>query len=397
MFFTPARLIMTIFTLHSFVLTNWFPRIPDMQAKLGVSTGELSLGLLGAAVGTLVALPFAGQIIEWLSPRRSIFIAFVFYCLGYALVGWAWSVPSLFAFLFLGGLFLPVVDVAMNVEADRIEASLGRRIMNTCHGFWSIGSILGGLMGAGFASLEIDIRWHLAIVAVISVPIALTVAARLPRLPARAAEGADSGKRRRFSVALPTLALLPLCIFSFGMLLVEAAALDWSSLFMRSVMETTPFGAGIGFAAFTIAMAVGRFLGDWAAGRFGPVAVARTCGVIGLAGLLALVTATVFLQAVVGLAAIGLGVSVAVPLAVSAAASRGDRPASVNVAALSLISFSGFLVEPPLVGYGAEWGGSLRIGLAITMPAIVASILLAGHVRRTVKTATPANPLSELA
>ncbi|MEP0321728.1 MAG: MFS transporter, partial [Bauldia litoralis] len=106
---------------------------------------------------------------------------------------------------------------------------------------------------------------------------------------------------------------------------------------------------------------------------------------------------TVFLQAVVGLAAIGLGVSVAVPLAVSAAASRGDRPASVNVAALSLISFSGFLVEPPLVGYGAEWGGSLRIGLAITMPAIVASILLAGHVRRTVKTATPANPLSELA
>ncbi|MEP2119437.1 MAG: MFS transporter, partial [Bauldia litoralis] len=135
MFFTPARLIMTIFTLHSFVLTNWFPRIPDMQTKLGVSTGELSLGLLGAAVGTLVALPFAGQIIEWLSPRRSIFIAFVFYCLGYALVGWAWSVPSLFAFLFLGGLFLPVVDVAMNVEADRIEASLGRRIMNTCHGF----------------------------------------------------------------------------------------------------------------------------------------------------------------------------------------------------------------------------------------------------------------------
>ncbi|HET7714400.1 MAG TPA: MFS transporter, partial [Bauldia sp.] len=194
-----------------------------------------------------------------------------------------------------------------------------------------------------------------------------------------------------------TLSLLPLCIFAFGMLLVEAAALDWSSVFMRSVMEATPFRAGVGFAAFTVAMAVGRFMGDWAAGRFGPVAVARSCGLIALAGLLVLVTAPVFLQAVVGLAAIGLGVSVAVPLAVSAAASRGDRPAAVNVAALSLISFSGFLFEPPLVGFGAEWSGSLRVGIAMLIPAIVASILLASHVRRSIKVSAPPNPLSELA
>ena len=390
---TPARLVMTIFVMHSFVMTNWFPRIPDMQAKLGVGTGDLSLGLLGASIGTLVSLPFAGQIIEWLSPRRAIIVAFVFYGLAYALVGWAWSVPRLFAGLFLAGLFLPVVDVAMNVEADRIEAAIGRRIMNTCHGFWSIGSILGGLSGAVFASLHVDIRWHLAIVAVVSIPIALTVAFRLPRLAA----GPVQDGKRLFRIALPTLSLLPLCIFAFGMLLVEAAALDWSSLFMRSVMEATPFGAGVGFAAFTVAMAAGRFVGDWAIGRFGPVAVARSCGLIGLAGLVALVTAPVFLQAVIGLAAIGLGVSVAVPLSVSAAASRGDRPASVNVAALSLVSFGGFLVEPPLVGFGAEWGGSLRVGLALLIPAIVVSIVLAGHVRRTVKAPVPANPLSELA
>jgi MFS family permease len=393
MIITPARLVMTIFVMHSFVMTNWFPRIPDMQAKLGVGTGDLSLGLLGASIGTLVSLPFAGQIIEWLSPRRTILVAFVFYGAGFALVGWAWSVPSLFAALFLAGLFLPVVDVAMNVEADRIEATTGRRIMNTCHGFWSVGSIIGGLSGAVFASLEVDIRWHLAIVAVVSIPIALLVAYRLPQL---AAEPVPREKRR-FRIALPTLTLLPLCIFAFGMLLVEAAALDWSSLFLRSVMGASPFGAGVGFAAFTIAMAVGRFLGDWAAVRFGPVAVARSCGLIGLAGLVALITAPVFLQAVVGLAAIGLGVSVAVPLAVSAAASRGDRPASVNVAALSLVSFSGFLVEPPLVGFGAEWGGSLRIGLALLIPAIVTSIFLAGHVRRSVKPNVPPNPLAELA
>jgi MFS family permease len=166
---------------------------------------------------------------------------------------------------------------------------------------------------------------------------------------------------------------------------------------MRTVMGSTPFGAGIGFAAFTIAMAVGRFFGDWTAERFGPVAVARSCALIALAGIVVVVTAPVFIQAVVGLAAIGLGVSVAVPLAVSAAASRADRPAAVNVAALSLVSFSGFLFEPPLVGFVAEWGGSLRIGVAMLIPAAIASILLAGHVRRTVKVPAPPSPLSELA
>jgi MFS family permease len=393
MILTPTRRIMTVFALHSIVMTNWYPRIPDMQAKLGVGTGELSLGLLGASIGTIVALPLAGQIIEWLSPRRTILIAFVFYAFAYALIGWSDSVPTLFATLFLAGLFLPVVDVAMNVEADKIENSDGRRIMNTCHGFWSVGSIIGGLSGAAFASFAIDIRWHLAIVAIVTVPIALVIAYRLPDVVSKPAPREGP----RFRIALPTLSLLPLCLFAFGMLLVEAAALDWSSVFLRSVMGATPFGAGIGFAAFTIAMAVGRFLGDWAAGRYGPVAVARSCGIIGLVGLVALVTAPVFLQAVVGLSLIGLGVSVAVPLAVSAAASRGDRPAAVNVAALSLISFSGFLVEPPLVGFGAEWGGTLRVGLALLIPAIVMAIFLAGHVRRTEKVAIPPNPLSELA
>lgn len=393
MFFTPQRLIMTIFVMHSVILTNWFPRIPDMQAKLGVGTGDLSLGLLGVSIGTLVALPFAGQIIEWLSPRRAIMIAFVFYCLGYVLVGWAWSIPTLFAALFIAGLFLPIIDVAMNVEADRIEAQLGRRIMNTCHGFWSVGSIIGGLTGTAFASFEVDIRWHMLIVCVVSVPIATLVASRLPHVAARPAE--TDGRRVR--IAFPTLTLLPLCVFTFGMLLVEAAALDWSSLFMRSVMGATPLGAGVGFAAFTIAMAVGRFLGDWAIGRYGPVAIARGCAVVSLVGLVALATAPIALQAILGLAAMGLGVSVAVPLAISAAASRSDRPAAINVAALSLFSFTGFMVEPPLVGFAAEWGGSLRIGIAVLIPAAIVSIILAGHVRRKLKAATPPNPLSELA
>lgn len=388
----PQRLVMGIFFLHAFVMTNWFPRIPDVQAHLGVGPADLSLGLLGSPVGTVLALPFAGGIVERLSPRRTIMIAAVLYAIGICLPGLADSVPTLFAALFIFGLALPVVDVAMNVEADRIERATGKRIMNTCHGFWSIGSIAGSVIGAGFAAIPLSPMVHLPIIAALALPLILMVASALPVIPEP--PGAESEKPPRF--ALPTLALLPVCIFAFGMLLVESAALDWSGIFLRDVIGVSAGATAFGFFAFASFMTLGRLMGDRLTARYGPVLVARTLGIIGIAGMIILVTANGLLQAAIGLAAAGIGVSVAVPLAVSAAASRGDRPAAVNVAALSLVSFSGFLVEPPLVGFISEHS-DLRFGLAATIPILIASTLLAFSVRRRVPVAhEPVTPLNEV-
>lgn len=384
---TPARLVMAVFFLHAFVLTNWYPRIPDMQRALQVGPGELSLALLGAPLGTLIALPFAGSIIERLSARRAIMIAFAFYCAAFALPGWAWSVPTLFAALMLAGMTGPLVDVSMNVEADRIERSGGRRIMNTCHGFWAVGAMAGGLVGAAFAGLPVAPRWHMPIIGIVSLPLALAVARALPQI----SDDRPPAAFRTPRLSLPSLSLLGLCAFSFGMIIAEGAALDWSAVFLRDVVGTSAVATGLGYGAFALSMAVGRFLGDRLADRYGPVLLARTCCLIGLVGVIALVTTTSLVQAVIGLAAMGFGVSVAIPLSVTAAASRGDRPAAVNVAALSLVAFSGFLVEPPLVGFAAEVGG-LRVGLAMVLPLIVMSTLLAGEL---IRRARPAGSAAE--
>ena len=224
-------------------------------------------------------------------------------------------------------------------------------------------------------------------------PIAAAIANALPKVTPASSEG-DRPPR----IALPSLGLLALCAFSFGMLIVESGAMDWGSPFMRNVLGVSAWATGFGFAAFTVFMAVGRLLGDRLAERFGPVALARTCCLICFAGIVALVTATELVQAAIGLAATGLGVSVAVPLSVSAAAGRGDRPAAVNVAGLSLVSFTAFLAEPPLIGFVSDsWG--LRVGLAMVLPLIVMSFLLAGELRRRVAqpARVPTHTISEVA
>ena len=80
------------------------------------------------------------------------------------------------------GLTYPVVDIAMNVEADRIERAGGRRIMSTCHGCWSIGAVTGGLIATGFLKAGVPTGWHLLIVALALLPLALSIPRALPEV-----------------------------------------------------------------------------------------------------------------------------------------------------------------------------------------------------------------------
>lgn len=374
---TPARLVMAAFFAQAVVLNNWFPRIPDVQAKLGIGPAELSLALLGMPVGGLIATMLAARVIERFSARRAIMGGFVAFGVMQLLPGWAWNVPSLFAALLLMGAAFVVMDVATNIEASRIEAELGRRILSTCHGFWSLGSMLGLVMGAGFAQLEIDTRWHLLIVQVVVAPIGVLIASRLPQL----ATTAPAQDRRAPVITLPTASMVGLCIFAFGVVLGELTTRNWGAVYLRDVLGASPAGTGVGFAAFSLGMAVFRLLGDRLADTFGPVALGRFCAAVAVVGVSMVILAGNLPVAIAGFALLGVGVSVGFPLAVGAAAALPERSPAANVASLALIAYSSTLVGPPLVGFVAE-SGSLRLGLAAILPLMILSALFAGSLRR---------------
>jgi MFS family permease len=376
-FFTPARLVMGVFFMQAVLLANWVPRIPDIQAKLALGPADLALALLGMPIGSFFALAVAGPLIQWLTPRMTIIFGFAGYAALLSFPGWAWDMVSLFATLFILGLVYPLVDVAMNVEAARVQQAIGRRIMSTCHGFWSIGSMVGALAGSGFAEIGMATKWHLLIVAVVGLPVALVIGRALPEVPAVREESS----RRRLPFAFPSVAMIGLCVFCFGTVMGEVAARNWSALYFRDVLAAAPGAVGLGYAAFSLFMASGRFLGDWMTERFGAALVARTCCTLAVAGMTLVVLAGNLWLAILGMAATGFGLSVVYPLSVTAAAARGDRPAALNVGALSFASFNAFLIGPPLTGFVAQaWG--LRAGLATVLPAIVLSVILAGELRR---------------
>jgi MFS family permease len=373
---TPARLIMAVFVVHAFGLTNLWPRIPDLQAKLGVGPGELSIAMLGLPAATVLAVPFAGSLVSRFGPRSIMTVALPLTTLSIALPGWAFDVVTLFLALFVIGLTYPVVDIAMNVEADRIERTGGRRIMSTCHGCWSIGAVAGGLAATGFLKAGIPTSWHLVIVALALLPLALAI----PRLLPEVARSPSTG---RIAFTLPSRSILPLCFFLFGALMVEVAARNWGAVFVTEVIRAEPVYAGLVYSAFAFAMATGRFIGDRVVDRFGPVTVARASAILAFAGLGLVVLAASPIQVIIGFAMAGIGVATAFPLSATAAAGRGDLPPAVNVAALQVVGVGAFLLTPPLIGGVAELSG-LRVGIAVVLPMIVVSFVLARELTRKV-------------
>ena len=153
---------------------------------------------------------------------------------------------------------------------------------------------------------------------------------------------------------------------------------DWSAIFLRDALSAEGGLVGLGYSLFAFMVAAGRFGGDTLKRRFGAIGTARLCGSLAVIGGIVLYFAPSVELALVGFGIIGVGVSVGFPLAVTAAAGLGDRAASANVAVLSFVALTGFLIGPPLIGFVAEQGG-IRIGIACVVPFLLVSLFLTGR------------------
>ncbi len=379
--FTPQRLVLLMFFLQPVAFGSWLPRIPEVQTSLELGPAALAVALLGLPCGTLVTLPFAGGIVARIGARAAILWGFLFYSAVVALPALAPDPTLLFLALMLAGSAISFVELGLNVMADQVERAGGQLVMNTAHGCWSLGIMAGSLMGSMFAAVGLAPWIAILLVAGLVLPVALVAGRTLPVLDTPAQNNAE--RKRGWSP--PGWALIGICCFVFGITMTEGAMADWSAIFLRDALGAGSGLVGLGYSLFALMVAAGRFGGDALKRRLGAVATARLCGALAVTGAVMLYLAPSIPLALVGFGVIGIGVSVGFPLAVTAAAAVGDRPASANLAVLSFVALTGFLIGPPLIGFAAELGG-IRLGVACLVPVLLVSLALTGRLAPRPKT-----------
>jgi MFS family permease len=370
-----ARLaVATIFCLNGMALANWIARIPDVKQQLALSDQRLGLVLLCVAAGALVAQPTVGWLIGRFGSRRMTTIMLISFCLSVLLPGLAGDMLSLMAVLFVFGACNGGLDVAMNAQAALVEQGYGRPIMSSFHGLWSIGGLLGAAIGGLIATQGVSVRTHLFGVAIIAVVIAVLATRWLV---------VDDNVRHEAgpSFALPPRALVLLGLIAFGVLFCEGAIADWSAVYLREGLLSTPAVAATGYAVFSLLMAAGRLTGDALALRLGPAWVVRGGGALVALGIAVAVATNAPVIAIIGFGLVGAGLACSFPLILSAAARTPGVAANTAIAAMATTGYTGFLVGPPLIGSVAE-AVTLRGALGLLCLVGVLVALFGGAVER---------------
>lgn len=367
--------IIALFFTHALAAGAIHTRIPDLQELIGLSEGQLGLVLIGQPLGALSMFLFSSAIVERFGPRRMILWLLPSVVITAALATVLLNPIALFVLLALNGVGFSLTNIAMNVEADRVEAATSARVMNTCHGAWSVGFLLTSLLGAALRGLDVTPAIHLWALVPLLIGLIVFVVLPMPNMPPRPHAGGTVKK-----LAWPTWATMGLVAFGLGAGLTEGASRAWSIIYLRDTFDVAPFVESLALPALLFAMAGGRLVADRIIDRFGPVRVARSLSALAVLGMLAIVLAPNAYAALAGFLAVGIGICVLFPLTLSAAARLGDRPASQNVAATTLIFQLVNLGAPVLIGSVAQ-GFGVRMAFAMLIPLLVLTFAMAGRLR----------------
>ncbi|WP_424983042.1 MFS transporter [Maritalea sp. S77] len=366
-----------VFFSQPVALGAWLPRIPEVQEKLALSPAELAIALIGAPIGTLSSLLVAGRIGDWLGAQKTMLIFYPLFFLAMTLPFLANSQLTLMLSLAVMGSTLSILELGMNVSADLYEKQRKKLVMSRAHGLWSLGLMTGTIVGSASAAVRFDpFLMEVAIFAVLILPSLYAVKQVNLDQPAPAAT-ANTGKTR---FTMPHILLLGICLFTFGTTLTEGAVADWAAIFMRDIHGASHGFAGLSLTFFTMSVALTRLTGDKLREHFSTTDLARTLAIIGVMGLGVIYIAPNAIIAMLGFAMLGSGVALGFPLAVTAAANAPGKSSASNVAVLSFLALTGFLVGPISIGFVAEVT-NIKIGLMVITPMLAVSAVLASTLK----------------
>ena len=359
------------FALNGFCFATLVSRLPDIRSGLDLDNAGLGLLLLAISVGSVIALPLSGRLIDRIGATAVTRLGGILVAAGLtvSIVGVVTDVVLVAALgLFVDGIGTAVWDVAMNVEGAEVERRLGRTIMPRFHAGWSLGSFAGAAIGVPMAAVHAPLLLHVPVFAVLAA--AATWRAAGPYLPPVAEH------EEREPVAFspwrePRTLAIGVMVLAFA--LSEGSANDWLALALIDGYDVRHWVGVAGYTAFVCSMMAGRVFGPVLLDRYGRAPVLWGCAAAGFAGILLVVFGGSVVPVAVGIVVWGLGASLGFPVGMSAAADDPLRAAR-RVSAVSTIGYSAFLAGPPLLGLLADHVGTLRTLLVIAGLMVPAAV-----------------------
>jgi MFS family permease len=292
-------------------------------------------------------------------------------------VGLANSLALLYAAVALFGFFVGGVDASMNMQGVAVQRRYGRSILASCHAWWSIAGI-----GASLAASQahaVSVAAFLACAGGVGLVLALSAGPSL--LPRQAEDAADEEPNPVLPPVpgVPVMAHQGRVVLLIGiavmiMFIGDSGASQWSTIYLQKQLIASDRVMPLGFAAYLAFQLLGRAVADWVISRIGAIATLITGAVVAAGGFAVVALAPVPAVAIGGFALVGVGLSVVVPLAFSAADALDPAGTGTVIARVNLFNYAGVVLGAALVGVV---GGTANYRVAFAVPGVLVLLICA--------------------
>lgn len=341
------NILFLLFALPGVAFASWVSRTPIIRDILHVSTAEMGIIIFGLAAGSLVGLLGAGNIISHIGGRAVILGSAILIVSGFVIVGLgtAFSLTSIvFAGLVIFGGGYGTAEVALNVEGSAVENQLQKTLLPAFHGSFSMGTLVGAVIGSGAAALHIPVVVHFGAMAAMIAVVTFYFYRFLPHDTGIEKEVPTQkvGSNLKAQLAVwKERRILLIGIIVLGMAFAEGSANDWLPLTMVDGYGVDSLTGSYMYGLFVAAMTIGRFTGGFILDKYGRVPVLKGSAVLAAIGIILVIWGQHYLIAGVGVVLWGLGASLGFPVGLSAA---GDDPrgAAIRVGAVATIGYIAF-------------------------------------------------------
>lgn len=337
--------------------SSWASRIPDIKAALHLSNGQLGTILFAIPLGQLTMMYFSGKLVTRFGSHRILWFSILMYAFSLTTIGLASKGWQLGFALYALGIFANLTNISVNTQGIFTERLFKRTIMTTFHGVWSLAGFTGSIVGLAMTGLAIAPYSHFIMIETLILLLFIFNFKFLIKVK----NNSVPSEKKGFIKYDKTLVLLG--IIGFCSLASEGVMFDWSGVYFKDIVKVPDAFVVLGYSSFMIMMASGRFLGGRLITKFGKIKVMQVSGVFISIGLFIAVIFPYVLSSILAFMIVGLGVSTIIPTLYSLAGKHPTIPTGEALTAVSSISFLGFLMGPPVIGYIAELFG-LRFSFA---------------------------------
>ena len=359
--------------------SSWASRIPEIKQFFGLDDAAWGSMLLMIPIGQVVSMSFSGRLISRVGSHKVLFVSVLGYALTLSLIGLASSKALFITALIIYGFFGNFCNIAMNSQALIIESVYSKPIMASFHGGWSLAGLCGGLIGLAMTVVHVPTHIHFLVVTTLILATSIYLYRFLQNDAMTSEQRAKAHEEKKKKVGFEMF-LLWFGIIGFFGWTTEGTMVDWNGIYLRDIVGVDDALTPVGLTVYMITMTIGRFFIDRATAAWGRKRILCFCGAAISIGMFMLVFLPSFVTTIIGLMIVGLGACGVIPLLYSATGEKSKMHPSRAITIVSTISFAGFLIGPPVIGYISELT-SLRYAFALVAVFGLCSIFISSRLK----------------